>query len=245
LQREAVSRLDLDRGHALGEQRFESRQTLIEELLLRGGPHRAHAREDAAPGPGDFRVRAAPQALGVLRRAAAGKHEVGMAVDEPRGHPVTAQVVRLVRPAGLGQIALRAQPLDARAPGEQRPGRETSHRGVAGGDADVAPQVQILDHERIVSPPVSLPTPFGYNARPHGPRPRGLTGSGVSSSSERAKKPPEGLFVFGGTKWASRPFLFYDDHVSYLARAAHRPHRAPRRAAGLRARGPRALVRPR
>src|SRR6185437_11043602 len=115
-----------------------------EELLLRSGPHGAHAGEDAAPGAGDVRVGAAPQALGVLRRAAAGKHQVRMAVNEPGGHPGAAQVVCLLRPACLGQIALRAHPLDARATGEEPGGREATQRRIAGGNPGIPPEVQRL-----------------------------------------------------------------------------------------------------
>src|SRR5581483_485171 len=95
---------------------------------------------------------------------------------------------------------------------------------------------------------VSLPTPFGYNARPRGPRPWGADEAAdfqvsAPSPAREAKSPPRGFFCLCATataglfwrviEWALRPFLFYDDHVSHLARAAHRPHRAPRRAAGL------------
>jgi hypothetical protein len=81
LEREAVARLDLDRGHALRQQRFEARAARVVEHGFAGRARRAHGREDSAALGRDASVALAGGAAGELGRALAGEHEVRVAVD--------------------------------------------------------------------------------------------------------------------------------------------------------------------
>ena len=107
-QGQAVTGLDLDRGHAIGQQRVETRQAGGDQLVLAGGAGGAHAAEDAAAGAGDFLVADAFQALLELTGAVAGVHQMGMAVDQARRHHPAAP--DLVGTDGQGWVELALGP---------------------------------------------------------------------------------------------------------------------------------------
>jgi hypothetical protein len=96
-EREAVARLDLDGGHALGQQRVQARQAGRDQVRFAGRARRLHRREDAATGTRDGFITDTVQALLELLRAIAGVHEVGVAVDETRRDPAAFAVDDLER----------------------------------------------------------------------------------------------------------------------------------------------------
>ena len=81
-QRKAISRLDLDGGHAFVHQRVEPGQRLGHQLLVGGDAGLSHCRHDAATLSGDGLVTHALQSLLEFMRAIAGVHQVRVAVDE-------------------------------------------------------------------------------------------------------------------------------------------------------------------
>ena len=117
---EPVTGLDLDRGHALGDQPVEARGGARDELVLARRPRRLDGRDDAAAGRGDLAVARAGQAQLELVRAVAAEDEVGMAVDQAGGDPTAVASDAL---GGVGvrrQVALRADKGDAPAAGPDR-----------------------------------------------------------------------------------------------------------------------------
>ena len=105
---QAVAGLDLQRGHAIGQQRVQARQAGGDQLILAGGAGGAHAAENAAAGAGDLLVADAFQALLELAGTVAGIHQVGMAVDQPRRHHPAAP--GLVGTDGQGRVELALGP---------------------------------------------------------------------------------------------------------------------------------------
>ncbi len=95
LQVQAVAGLDLQRRRAVGDQGARTGDGLCEQVVLAGLAHRAHAGNDPPAGAGDLLVAGALQAHLELARAVTGEHQVGMAVDQPRGDPA----------GGLGHLA--------------------------------------------------------------------------------------------------------------------------------------------
>ena len=86
---EAVARLDLDRGHAIGEQRCGPRQRRGEQGIVVERARRVDGRGDAAAGAGDLFVAGAVQAHVEFVGAVAAEDEMGMAVDQARRDPGT------------------------------------------------------------------------------------------------------------------------------------------------------------
>src|SRR5258705_7115169 len=84
---EAVARLDLDRGDALGDETIEARQAGVHEFVLGGGPRRLDGRDDAAAGARDLLVGGAGEPQLELVRAVAGIDQMGMAIDQPGRDP--------------------------------------------------------------------------------------------------------------------------------------------------------------
>ena len=78
----SVTRLDLDAGHALGHQDTSPVERKREQLVLACLARRRNGREDAAASLCDLLVTGTVEAQRELLRAATGKHEVGVAVDQ-------------------------------------------------------------------------------------------------------------------------------------------------------------------
>ena len=110
---EPVAGLDLDRGHAFGDQRVEPRQALRDELVLARGARRLHGRHDAAAGARDLLVGGAGEAQFELVRAVARIDEMRVAIDQAGRDPAAVERDALLRvPAGR-QIRHRADEGDA------------------------------------------------------------------------------------------------------------------------------------
>ena len=110
---QTVARLDLDRGHAIAQQRVEARPGRGQQFLLGRGARRPHRGVDAAARAGDVGVGRAFEALLELGRAVAGPHQVRMAIDEARRQPRALAVPGRRRAMPRGQVAFRAEPGDA------------------------------------------------------------------------------------------------------------------------------------
>jgi hypothetical protein len=94
---EPVARLDLDRRHAFGRQRSETRPALRDELVVARGAGRADGGLDPAPGSRDLRVRRAVEARFELVDAIARIHEMRVAIDETGRRPRAARIERASR----------------------------------------------------------------------------------------------------------------------------------------------------
>ena len=105
---EPIARLDLDRRHALGDQRVEPRQRACHKVGLAGGPGRGHRRDDAAAGPRDLFVARPLQAQLELMGAVAAIDEMGVAVDQTRGDPAPRAIDTLRRIGIRGEVGLGA-----------------------------------------------------------------------------------------------------------------------------------------
>ncbi len=80
--RQAVTRLDLDRRDAFGDQGVETGERARDQLGLAGLARRAHRRDDAAAGAGDLFVTGARKPHRPLVGAVAAVDEVGVAIDQ-------------------------------------------------------------------------------------------------------------------------------------------------------------------
>ena len=80
-----VAGLDLQRGHAIAQQRRDPRFRLPQQFVLARFAHRAHGGEDAAAGARDLLVARALQAQFEFGGAVAGEHHVRVAIDQARG----------------------------------------------------------------------------------------------------------------------------------------------------------------
>ncbi len=100
IERQAVTRLDLDRGGTLGDQRVEAGQRAGDQIGLARGASRGHGRADAAAGPGDLLIGRAVEPHLELPGAVAGMDQMGVAVDQARRDPAARAVDRLRRVEG-------------------------------------------------------------------------------------------------------------------------------------------------
>ncbi len=120
---EAVARLDLDGGHAIGQHAVEAPERGGRQRLLVGRPRRPHGGQDAAARARDLRIGPALKPHRPFPGAGASEDEMGVAVDEPRGQPAAVERDdirrQLVRPAR--QIGAPADPGDAPAAHRDRP----------------------------------------------------------------------------------------------------------------------------
>jgi hypothetical protein len=81
-QVEAVAGLDLDRGHAVAHQAFQTLGGAGEQLIFAGRAGGAHGAGDTAALRRDLGVADALQALLEFAAAVAAEHRVGVAVDQ-------------------------------------------------------------------------------------------------------------------------------------------------------------------
>ncbi len=101
---EAVSRFDLDRGDALGDQCVEAGQGGGDELVLARQARGLHGRCDAATAFGELFVARAGEPQLELLGTVAAVDEMGVAVDEARRDPAAGAVDALLRIEGGGCI---------------------------------------------------------------------------------------------------------------------------------------------
>ena len=100
-QRQAIAGFNLQRGYALSQQLFEPGQTLRQQGIKAGRPGGLHGRDDATARAGNVFVTGALQTLLELMGTMTAIHQMGVAVDQPRGDEGTTRVVVYV--AALGQ----------------------------------------------------------------------------------------------------------------------------------------------
>ena len=111
---EPVAGLDLERGHALGDEFRGPCKCKRQEIAFACGACRGDGRCDAAAGLRDVLVARARQPLLELAVARAGPDEVRVAVDEPGRHQCAARVgVRDVLRQLSRQFLARTHPCDA------------------------------------------------------------------------------------------------------------------------------------
>jgi hypothetical protein len=120
---EPVARLDLDRGHALGDHSPQARhwRAVFKRLVLAGQARRLHGGADAAAGARDLLVARPPGAPRTPWRVAA-EDQVGVAVDQAGRDPGVVQVVLGLdarRQLG-GQARQRPHPDDAAVADQHR-----------------------------------------------------------------------------------------------------------------------------
>jgi hypothetical protein len=139
---EPVARLDLDRGHAFGQEALQPAPRGRFELARRGRPRRPHRPGDAAAAPRDLLVGRAQQALLELVRPIAREHEMRVRVDQAGRDPAAPDVDDLLRLVPR-QRRHGAEPGDAPAfDGERRiPDRAIGRAGFGhGGEVGVDEQ---------------------------------------------------------------------------------------------------------
>jgi hypothetical protein len=139
---EPVARLDLDRGHALGQEAPQPASRHRLELARRGRPRRPHRSGDAAAAARDLLVGRAQQALLELVRPVAREHEMRMRVDQAGRDPAASDVDDVFCLV-LRQLRRGAKPGDAPAlDGERRlPDRTIGRAGFGhGGEVGVDEQ---------------------------------------------------------------------------------------------------------
>ena len=124
--RQAVSRLHLERRDAAGHDPLQRRREPAEQLVVAGIAGGHHARPDTAATSGDLGQRCAAETLGVLVAAFAGEQRMAVALDEARKHATTARIDRRHR-----GIAVRRQHL---VRGAHRDDDTVSNRDRAIGD---------------------------------------------------------------------------------------------------------------
>ena len=147
---QAIARLDLQRGHALGHQRQRTSAGRREQGLRTGRACRRHGRAYAATGTGDVFVARPTQQLLELLRTLAAIDQVRVAIDQARGDERAAQVVlgadaplQLRRHGGLGAHPRQAFTLDQQcAVGDPAP----RCGAIECGQARVAPQRERVGH---------------------------------------------------------------------------------------------------
>ena len=93
-QVEAVARLDLHRGNALGDQGVEAGQGGADQIDLAGGAGGAHGGEDAAALAGDLLITRPGQAPLELTGAIAGEDQMSVAIDQTRRDPAALAIDR-------------------------------------------------------------------------------------------------------------------------------------------------------
>ncbi|MCY1498646.1 hypothetical protein D9M68_326390 [compost metagenome] len=117
-QVQAVAGFHFQGGHAVAQQLASAAGGTFQQLVLAGLAGGAHGAGDAAPLGGDLGVADAFQALLEFAAAVAAEHQMGVAVDQPRGDPGAAEVDFDIVGNG-GQLSAWAYPLDAPGVGEQ------------------------------------------------------------------------------------------------------------------------------
>ena len=118
LQAQAITRLDLDTGHAIAQQTPQTLTGTVEQLVLAGRAGRTHSAGNTAAGRGDFGIAHALQTLLELTAAVAAKHRVRMAIDKPRRYPRAFKAVGLPIFARR-QLLTRAKPLNVAVTGDE------------------------------------------------------------------------------------------------------------------------------
>ncbi len=96
-QIEAITRLDLYSGDALGDQRVETRQRAADEVILAGSARCRNSGEDAAARVCNLGISRTFETHLELAGTITGVDEVSMAVDQPGRNPSAAAVDRLAR----------------------------------------------------------------------------------------------------------------------------------------------------
>ena len=116
---EAVAGLDLQRGHAFGDQGVDTGKRRGEQRGVVGRAGGAHRRHDAAAGAGDLLV-AAPSSRSSNSRARSPPKTTWVWQSISAGVTSRPPRSRTGRPAGVGERGLRPDPGDA--PGADRDG---------------------------------------------------------------------------------------------------------------------------
>ena len=95
-QRQAVARLDLHCGDALGHELLQARQTLLQQFVSAGSAGVFYSGGNAAALAGDVFVAGATQALFKLGSPVAAVNQVGVAVNQAGGDERASGVVCLL-----------------------------------------------------------------------------------------------------------------------------------------------------
>ncbi|MCY1521722.1 hypothetical protein D9M68_565470 [compost metagenome] len=140
-QVQAVAGLHFQGGDAIAQQLARAPGGALQQLVLAGLAGGAHRAGDAAALGGDLGIADAFQALLELAAAVAAEHQVGVAVDQPRGEPGTFEVDLHVIGDGR-QFLARTYPLDASGVGDQhRVFDDGVFAALHGGGMAVVPEV--------------------------------------------------------------------------------------------------------
>ena len=109
-----IARFYFHRSHPLIHQPPQPARRAADKLCVRGVPRCLYGGNNTAAGTGDVRITRALQSQFELARTIAGKHQVGMTIDQARGEHGAAQVVHLARQSRRfpRQSVTRAEPDD-------------------------------------------------------------------------------------------------------------------------------------
>ncbi len=91
--RQPITRFDLDRRDALGDQRVEAGQRACDQFGLARAARRAHRRDNAATRAGDLFIASARKPHRPLVRAVAAMNQMRVAVDQARGDEAAAAIM--------------------------------------------------------------------------------------------------------------------------------------------------------
>ncbi len=109
---EAIAGLDLDGGDTLSNQGIDTRQGSFQQLLFTGCARRLDRGNDAATGPGHFFVRCTLKTHFEFTCPVAAENNMGMTVDQARGHQPSADIIRAERRIVRRQVCGLADPGD-------------------------------------------------------------------------------------------------------------------------------------
>ena len=112
-QIQSVTRFDLQGGDAIAQQRACPRQRLLQQIFFAGRTYSSHAGCNAATGACDVLVACAVQTHIKFTHTVAGKHQVGMAVDQARSQQLARKVFGAHGARSGRQIGHPAHPRDA------------------------------------------------------------------------------------------------------------------------------------
>ena len=109
---QTVTRLDLDSGHTLGNQRIDADKRTCQQRFLIRRARRSHRGDNAAASPRDFLIGRALKPHLEFASAVAAMDDVGVAIDKAGRDQTTFKVKRFLVPVTGGNVGGLTAPGD-------------------------------------------------------------------------------------------------------------------------------------